>query len=366
MIDRRHGLCKTSVQEDPTQPMPATVSVVVPVHEDTPPLRGCLTGLRDTKPSADEIILVADGRVEGLQELAIGYDARLVELQQRRGPSRARNAGARAARGDILLFIDADVAVPSDAIQQVSTAFETDPKLAAVFGSYGDSPPEPNLLSQYKNLLHHHVHQSSPDTVSSFWAGCGAIRRDVFLEAGGFDERYERPAIEDIELGHRISKAGHRSRLLKSLQCTHLKRWSAVSLLRSDFRDRALPWTRLLLREGTLPNHLNLHWANRFCVALVLTLIVCVVAAPWRPAAAGLLAAVCVSGLLILDRPLWLFFLRKRGLWFSLRILPWHWFHYAYSGLAFALGAALHLLSATTEGTSESLPYPVLPQGRER
>ncbi len=346
--------------------MPVTISVVVPVHQDVPSLHRCLARLRDLRPSAEEIILVADGRVPEIEKLAAACGARLVPLQRRGGPARARNAGARAARGDILLFIDADVAVPHDTLRQMSTAFETEPELAAAFGSYDDSPPEPNLLSQYKNLLHHHVHQNSQDTVSSFWAGCGAMRRDVFLEAGGFDERYHRPAIEDIELGHRISRSGRRSRLLKSLQCKHLKRWSWASLLRSDFRDRAVPWTQLLLRERCLPNHLNLRWANRLCVVLVLTLLLCAPAALWRPAAAGTVAAACALALIALDWRLWRFFVRKRGLWFSLRVLPWHWFHYLYSGLALAFGAVLYLLSTTKEGTVGGLPYSVQPQGRRR
>ncbi len=346
--------------------MSVTVSVVVPVHEDTAVLRSCLTHLSATKPPADEVILVADGAVLGMEALAATHGIRLVGLEKRRGPAHARNAGARAAHGDILLFIDADVAVPPESVGQVSAAFDAEPGLAAAFGSYDDSPLETNLLSQYKNLLHHHVHQTAPEDVSSFWAGCGAARRDVFLAVGGFDERYRRPAIEDIELGHWLSKSGYETRLLKSLQCKHLKRWTALSLLRSDFWDRAVPWTRLLLRERTMPSHLNLRWANRLCVALALLLGLCAVAAFWQPAVAGAAALACAFGLAGLDWRLWRFFVRKRGLLFSLLILPWHWFHYAYSGLAFVSGAVLHGLSATTEGADGNLSQGVSLQGRER
>ena len=78
------------------------------------------------------------------------------------------------------------------------------------------------------------------------------------LALGGFDEGYRQPSIEDIELGYRLKQAGHRIRLCKALQVKHLKRWSVVSLLKSDFFDRALPWTELILRDRRVINDLNL------------------------------------------------------------------------------------------------------------
>ena len=58
------------------------------------------------------------------------------------------------------------------------------------------------MVSQYRNLLHHFVHQHGHAEASTFWAGCGAIRRAAFDAVGGFDAaRFPRPSIEDIELG---------------------------------------------------------------------------------------------------------------------------------------------------------------------
>jgi hypothetical protein len=66
-------------------------------------------------------------------------------------------------------------------------------------------------VSQYRNLLHHFVHSQSAGEAETFWGGCGAIRRDVFIEAGRYDEwSYPRPQIEDVELGHRVRSLGHR------------------------------------------------------------------------------------------------------------------------------------------------------------
>jgi len=132
----------------------------------------------------------------------------VIALAERHGPAYARNRGAELARGDILFFVDADVVLAADATAQVRDAFREDPQLAAVFGSYDDAPAATNFLSRYKNLLHHHVHQTSRADASTFWAGCGAIRAAMLARAGGFDESFRRPSIEDIELGRRLRRAG--------------------------------------------------------------------------------------------------------------------------------------------------------------
>ena len=115
--------------------------------------------------------------------------------------------------------------------------FEADPGLSALFGSYDDTPAAPGIVSQYRNLLHHFVHQQGDfhqgiRPVHTFWTGCGTIRRDVFLAFGGFDPRlYPRPAIEDIELGYRLTRAGHRIVLARDVLATHMKRWSLVEMI---------------------------------------------------------------------------------------------------------------------------------------
>ena len=125
------------------------------------------------------------------------------------------------------------------------------------------------MISQYRNLLHHFVHQNGNREASTFWAGCGAIRRSVFEKIGGFDEkRFRRPSIEDIELGYRLRQSGYRILLDKRLQGTHLKGWNLYSLIRTDISCRAMPWSRLILETKKLPDDLNLKLGQRvsFCI----------------------------------------------------------------------------------------------------
>jgi GT2 family glycosyltransferase len=179
------------------------------------------------------------------------------------GPAKARNAGARRASGDVLVFVDADVVVQRDAFVRIRAAFESDPGLSGVFGSYDDEPAHDGTVSAFRNLLHHHVHQTSPGPAETFWAGLGAVRRDAFLDVGGFDDAYEVPSIEDVELGMRLTDAGHRIELAPGIQGKHLKAWTLPAMVRCDMLDRGVPWLTLLLRRRRLPRALNLSWRHR-------------------------------------------------------------------------------------------------------
>ena len=313
------------------------VSVVIPVYNGGDRFRRCLEAIRAAEPAPDELIVVADGDTDGSGALAAEYGARIIRHERPQGPAAARNAGARLAAGEILFFIDADVELAPTAVARVRRIFQDAPQYSAVMGSYDDDPSETNFLSQYKNLMHHYTHQTALAEASTFWGACGAIRRSVFLSLDGFDETFRRPSIEDIELGYRLRKAGGRILLDKGLQVRHLKRWEAANLLRTEIFCRALPWTRLILREGGFINDLNVKFSERMSVILVHLLLLGAAGAPWFSWL--IWVSLCAAaGLLLMNKNLYRFFLKKRGLVFALKSIPWHWFYFVYSGQAFLWG----------------------------
>jgi glycosyltransferase involved in cell wall biosynthesis len=323
---------------------PVTVSVIIPVYNGGENFRQCLSSLALAAPFPYEVIVVADGDTDGSWRLAQEFGAKVIRVSVAGGPAKARNLGAKAAQGDILFFVDADVAIRPDTISQVAIAFEQQPELAALIGSYDDAPGTSNFLSQYRNLFHHYTHQTSRQEASTFWGACGAIRRDIFMAIGGFDESYRLPCVEDIELGYRLKRAGYNIQLHKTIQVKHLKRWGVISLLRADIFYRAIPWTALLLRERQFANDLNLQVSNRISVVLVYALLGSLVAAWWW---SGALIVACWLSLALfaLNASVYQFFQEKRGIVFAAKTIPWHWLYYFYCGFAFALGLARHLLA---------------------
>ena len=201
------------------------------------------------------------------------------------------------------------------------------------------------MVSQSRTLLHHFVHQQGDFAgdirpVHTFWTGCGMIRREVFLAFGGFDPRlYPRPAIEDIELGYRLTRAGNRIVLARDVLATHMKRWTLAEMVRTDIFRRGVPWMLLIKRTGTVETDLNVRATQKLCVALTgLTLCAaaCGLAAPWWPpgAVAGPSSIVGLGAIVALNRPFFAFLARRKGWRFACAAVPLHLVYYCCCGLS--------------------------------
>jgi glycosyltransferase involved in cell wall biosynthesis len=342
------------------------MSVVVPVYQGARVLPRGLAALRasDMPEGSWELIVVDDASTDATALIAAEFADAVVRLPDRpRGPAYARNRGVELARGEIVVFIDADVCVHTDTLRQFTTVLAHEPEVSAVFGAYDTQPEAPQHVSQYRNLLHHFVHCQSAGEAETFWGGCGAIRRDVFVEAGRYDEwSYPRPQIEDVELGHRVRALGHRIVLRPEIQCTHLKRWTLRGVITGDFRDRGVPWTRMLIQQGlaTKSRTLNLRTVEKLNTILIwISLLLLVSAAIWRSWPLVAWAGGTFAAVLVLNHALYRFFAKTRGVLFAIAVIPLHTLYYVTNGFAVLYGWALHHLfgdpmpDATTQAYAE-------------
>jgi GT2 family glycosyltransferase len=342
------------------------LSVVIPVNNGGRDFERCLRGLRVSSRADFELVVVDDGSTDGTAELAGSRGARVLRNPSRLGPAAARNAGALAATAPWIFFLDADVAVHPDAIERAMSRVEADPGLAGVFGSYDDAPPAPGLVSRFRNLLHHYVHQSGSFVddarpAHTFWTGCGLIRRDVFIEAGGFDpQRYRRPAIEDIELGYRITRAGHRILLARDVQATHLKQWTLLDVIRTDIFRRGVPWMLLMKRSRVVETDLNVSKSQRACVAATGLGLVGAVAATRWPWAVALLPA-SLAAIVGWNRDFYRFLARRRGPAFAVGSTAMHWLYYCCCGASVVIALAIWHLGPRL---AEDPTAPVVPGRR--
>lgn len=313
------------------------VSIIIPAYNAAKHIDRCLTAIKASSYPSYEIIVVDDGSTDDSIHIARKMGATVFQMPHQSGPAAARNLGAEKAKGNILFFVDADVLIQRETVARVASDFQQNPDIVAVFGSYDDSPAESNFLSQYKNLFHHFVHQQASAEAMTFWAGCGAIRRELFQKIGGFDqERYRRPEIEDIELGYRMRRMGYRILLDKDLQVKHLKLWRFVSLLRADIVYRAIPWTKLILERRQMINDLNIQTSDRISAGLVgLSLGIL----PFSFFIPRLLYSVflLLAVIFFLNYKVYRFFLNQRGVKFAALVFPMHLLYYLYSGVTFVL-----------------------------
>lgn len=312
------------------------ISIIMPVYngqdfiiKSLPPLMGM-----QQRGEVREVIVVDDSSTDDTAKIAKELGARVIPSGGRLGPGAARNQAARLAEGEILWFVDADVIIHDDAARYMEEGFAL-PDVVAVFGSYNDRPPAQNFLSQYKNLVHHFYHHRGRREASTFWAGCGAIRKQDFLKVGGFDvEKYKRPSIEDIELGYRLREAGGRIMLFPELQSTHLKVWRFVNLIHTEIFCRAIPWSRLMLQQTGVVDDLNVSSQERLRAGLagVLLLGLIAVLPGWLPWWTLIILA---GSVVLANRSLFSLFYRRKGLLFAIMGLGFHQLYYLYSSAAF-------------------------------
>jgi hypothetical protein len=184
--------------------------------------------------------------------------------------------------------------------------------------------------------VHHFYHQGAKREASTFWSGCGAVKKDAFLNQGGFDvEMFKRPSIEDIELGYRLIDAGGKLRLLTELQCTHLKVWRFVNLIHTEVFCRAMPWARLMLSRGGLDNDLNVGVGERVKAVIagllsLVALLAVVGVVPW------IYIVFATAVMILANLKITKLFYQRKGLLFALGGLLFHQVYYLYSSAAFA------------------------------
>ena len=312
------------------------ISIIIPVHNGAKTLGLCLESVFKSSYPNFECIVVDDCSTDKTIEIAESFDIKALRLDRQQGAAHARNRGAEAAKGDILLFIDADVTIYPNTLEKVAENFENNPTISALFGSYDDQPGHSNFLSQYRNLLHHYIHQTSLEDASTFWTGCGAIRRDVFLKIGQFNEK--RRMMEDIEIGYKLKAKNHKIRLVKELIVKHFKHYSFVNLLKSDLIDRAIPWTVLMLSNKNYTTDLNLKTSHKLSAIILVLLIISAFIATMSSWFVLVIPILLLLLFFYMNSDFYHFFLKKRGFLFTLKVIPFHLLYYFYSSLGYLVG----------------------------
>ncbi len=318
------------------------VSVIVPVHNGGPDLSRCLDAIRAAIDDSHEVIVVDDASTDGAVEFALESRPwiRVIRTGDSPvGPGVARNLAAASARGTRLVFIDADVLVHPDAIARLLEplrAASPDASIAATIGSYDDRPEAPGIVATYANLRHHLVHQHARNPVPGFWTGLGAVRRDAFDSIDGFDAAFDRPSIEDVELGLRLSAIGRTVEVVPEAQGTHLKAWTAIGLWKTDLFARGVPWGRAIATHPELASAMNGSPKSRASILAISfgALFALLAIAAWSSGlvvAAGTLGVLAVVGLGVwvrLESELFSLMARHRGRWTAIGGLGFHAIHH--------------------------------------
>jgi len=317
------------------------LSILIPVLDQAEQLRKLLATILTPENSAlpFEVIVCDDGSSE---PLTVASPVRLIRHDVAHGASAARNTAASEAQGQVFLFLDADTLLLRGSISHVIARFQVEPDLAAINGGAHLEPadPESGFAARYRALIDH-VQQNirAPQTCSFFTTRCGAIRKELFLASGRFNERFRGATVEDYEFGHRLAGLAA-IRFDPKISIQH--HYGGFKRICRNYFTRVRGWTALFVKRPNFDNYGSATGAAGIgSIMGVLWLPALLLPAPMRSIA----AAISFGGFFLGYRDIFFWSYRLKGLLFLVRTVAITWFLCWVIVAAAVLGALQGIIS---------------------
>jgi GT2 family glycosyltransferase len=278
-----------------------TASIIIPTFNGASRIGHCLKSLvKQTAGRNVEILVVDDGSTDNIANVIRGYSSVRLITQANAGPASARNRGALAAQGTILLFTDDDCVPMPDWLESMLEPFE-DPDVVGAKGVYRTH--QKSLAARFVQMEYEDKYRlmaslASIDFIDTYSAG---FRRDRFLEMTGYDTSFPVACAEDIELSYRMSARGWKMMFVPAAIVYHTHPDTFTRYLKKKYKFAF--WRVLAVRKnpskGVKDSHtpqimkLQLLFAPALLVAVAFDLAV----RPTLPASALVLGGFLLSTL---------------------------------------------------------------------
>ena len=310
-------------------PEPGLVSVIIPCHNSAKTIAFSVrSALSQTYPRV-EVIVVDDASTDSTPQIVKSLGCTLVGLATNIGAGPARNRGITASRGEILFFLDSDVALAPDAVGNAVRILRDEPSYGAVWGVYGDRPlVDDGVVEQVQVLYGHYRATRKLGAARTGHFASGAVPRRVVEEIGAFDERLRgQYANEDHEFSLRIAEHYPVVRTL-SVVGYHDDDDRMSSVLHKLFKRAGSLVPLILHQRGLKPEKEATHRPAEIASAfLAVVSLPGVLVSPWLAA----VPIACVAWFVAAELPV-LRYVRRQAGW---RLVP------ATVALSFAYGLAI-------------------------
>src|SRR3989344_4403803 len=244
-------------------------SVIIPAYNEEKTIGKTLESLREQKFRDFEIIVVDDGSKDGTAEIAKKNGAKVIK-QKNAGPAAARNNGAESAKGEIIIFIDADCVADERWLEHMLKPF-SDKDVAGVQGAYKSD--QKSLVARFTQLdIEDRYNRLDRKADSLDWIGSysAAYRKKIFIELGGFDKDFPTGPGEDPEFSFKVSRKGYKLVFKRNAIVYHFHETSLLKYLRTKFYRaywRVLLYskhTRKIVTDSYTPQELKLQIAAMY------------------------------------------------------------------------------------------------------
>lgn len=257
------------------------ISIIIPNQNGEATIGECLKAAFESDHGNFEVVVVDDASSDGSLDIIKKFPAKLVELKEHAGVSRARNTGAKNSGEDILLFIDADCVLEKDALALVERSMSGGTPV--IGGTYAPIPfDSQNFFSTFQSIfINYNETKGEPDYIA---AHCLAVDRKVFDEVGGFiEDSYMGIAagVEDVEFSHRLRRAGYTLKMEPEILVRHFFNFDFRGSMLNAFKKSRV-WTMYSLNNkdvfrdsGTASRGLKFNvFVYFFSMFLILTYLV--------------------------------------------------------------------------------------------
>jgi glycosyltransferase involved in cell wall biosynthesis len=183
------------------------ISIVIALYNAEKEIGICLDSIFNSDWKKFEVIIVDDCSTDSSLKIARRYPCTFLSTKVNSGPARARNIGVRESKADIILFLDSDTKLEHSSLRKFYEDFHEQKDLYGVIALPSIFSLRHGKASDYNALKNNYTLFSAKPHSNYFTTQMGAIRKKIFNELGGFDERFKSADIEDIEFGMRIPPA---------------------------------------------------------------------------------------------------------------------------------------------------------------
>jgi cellulose synthase/poly-beta-1,6-N-acetylglucosamine synthase-like glycosyltransferase len=197
------------------------VSIIIPAFNAAGRIDSCLKELcAQARPWDAEILVVNDGSTDNTAEIVHRYPKVRLINQANAGPATARNRGAFATKGHILVFTDDDCVPANGWLDALLKPFD-DREVVATKGAYRTK--QKGLIARFVQIEYEGRYRlmSRSDSIDFVDTYSAAFRRDRFLEMHGFNPEFSLASAEDAELSYRMSARGWKMKFVPDAVVYH-------------------------------------------------------------------------------------------------------------------------------------------------
>ena len=296
-----------------------SISFIIPAYNAEKNLNKCLEALVLNASVNDEIILVNDASIDSTQKIASLFNCKIVTLQKNGGAAHARNHGVRVASKDILVFVDSDVLVSKENIEDVRSYFEKNEHVQTITANVSSEKRQSGFMSDYKNLYMNYIISIGNLSANYVYGAFCATRAKGFIH---WPEDIR--LTEDSLWGYQQKKLGFTIHSLNNVKVRHLKEYDFKSLIKNDFVISSFFARAFLVfnRWNTLYSKESFgHTSKLQKISVIMSVLTLMISA------VNPIFSLVLFGLwFVLNMKFFQFLYHQRGIFFSLKSLGWYFF----------------------------------------